>query len=272
MNALAWKARTRAGLRVPLLFAVMSCSACAAGGAARHEPGLGESPSTQPDSISFHQATDTGRAREDCRSEFAADDVAGFVQEWFGVVAGLQLSVDANPVRQLASDPEGARIDELAAVQLCSAQVLEPFRASGDGRLAELARSMSALLADAAEAERRNAALFRAADWSAYGTVEARGRHWSEIRPSTLALSQRGAALTERIVALLREDGRPSYGPGRLRISRDSRDVALRHRGRLTDLTIMVEQDVDPGGPLSMTARKVLKWLYHAHGLSFAPE
>jgi hypothetical protein len=271
MNEDARKVRSRAGLRNPLLFVVMSCSACAAGGVARHEPGLGEAPSSQPESVSFPSTTDTGRAREDCRSEFAADDVAGFVQEWFGVVAGLQPSVDANPVRQLASDPEGARIDELAAVQLCSTQLMEPFRNSRNERIAGLAQSMSGLLADAAEAERRNAQLFRAADWSAYASVEARGRHWSEIRPSTLALSQRGAALTERIVALLREDGRQSYGPGRLRISRDGRDVALRHRGRLTDLTIMVEQDVDPGGPLSMTARKVLKWLYHAHGLSFAP-
>jgi hypothetical protein len=270
MSEPAWKVRTRAGLRAALLFAVVSSSACVAGGAARHEPGLGESPSAQPESVSFQKISDTGRTREDCRSESAADDVAGFVEEWFGVVAGLQLSVDVNPVRQLASDPEGARIEELAAVQLCSAQVLEPFRASRDEQIAELARSMSALLAEAAEAERKNAALFRAVDWSAYGSVEARARRWSEIRPSTLALSKRGAALTERIVALLREDGRVSYGPGRLRISRDGRDTALRHRGRLTDLTIMVEHDVDPGGPLSMTARKVLKWLYHAHGLSYA--
>jgi hypothetical protein len=32
MNEDAWKVRSRAGLRIPLLFVVMSCSACAAGG------------------------------------------------------------------------------------------------------------------------------------------------------------------------------------------------------------------------------------------------
>jgi hypothetical protein len=256
--------------RAPVLIVLACLAACAAGRTSPGEPGLGESPSTLPESITYDPSADRGLSREDCRSRFAASDVAGFVQEWFGVVAGLQLSVDANPVRQIMSDPEGARIDELRATQLCSSKILEPFRESGDPRIAELSRAMTALLADAAEAERRNAALLRSTDWTAYGTVEARARHWSEIRPSTLALSKRGAELTERIVALLREDGSASYGPGRLRISREGRDVALRHRGRLTDLTIMVEHDVDPGGPMSMTARKVLKWLYHAKGLSFA--
>jgi hypothetical protein len=251
-----------------LLAALAFGGGCAAGAKPHDE--LGESSFTQMESADVGPVAKPTTLDTGCMAKFGADNLAGFVQEWFDVIAALQLSVDANPVRQFVSDPEGRHMDERLAVQLCSAQILAAFRESRDARIKELANDTAVLLADAANAEKSIAQRFRATDWSAVGSLDAQARRWSEIRPSTRSLSERGAALIERIVPLLREDGRSTYGPGALRISRADREVALRHRGRLTDLTIMVELDIDPGGPLSMTARKVLKWLYHAHGLTYA--
>jgi hypothetical protein len=204
-----------------------------------------------------------------CRSGFAPTDVAGFTQEWFGAVTSLQRSVDANAVRQLTLDPDGRGFVRRREDLECRARVLGTYRESGDFRIAALASAASALLADAVEAEDRAAEAFRSVDWTAFGTIDAKARRWAEARPSTRDLSERGANLVERIVPLLREDGRATYGAGHLRISRAGREVALRHRGKLTDLTIMVELGIDPDLPMSTAARKVVKWLYHSHDLTF---
>jgi hypothetical protein len=235
--------------------------------AVRSEPGV---PDTQlgggPAEEVAEPATET---RSTCQTDFAGDDLAGFVHEWFAVVAGLQLSIDVNPVRQILGHPDGSAIEKARSIQECSARMLAPFRESSDARTSDLARATSALLAEVASVEARNAGLFRSTDWSAYPSSESKARRWSEIRPSTRELSERGAKLTERLVPLLREDDRMTFGPGRLRITRAGREVALRNRGRLTDLSGMIERGIDPGGPLSETSRKILKWLHHAHGLVF---
>jgi hypothetical protein len=192
------------------------------------------------------------------------------VQEWFGVVAGLQLSVDTHAARQFLADPEGRNIDELYSVQQCGAAAIAPFQQSSDAAIRDLSRSLTAILAEAMSREKRNAALFRATAWSDHGTLAAQSRHWNEIRIPTRDLSERAAHLTDRIAGVLREDGRPVLGPGRLRIARAEREVALRYRFRFADLSRLVEYRVDPAGPLSFSARNVLKWLFHGKGLTYA--
>ncbi len=209
-------------------------------------------------------------AQTDCHSDFATDDIAGFVQEWFGVVAGLQLSVDTHATRQFLADPEGRHLDELYPVLQCGAAAIAPFQESSDAAVRSLARGLTAILAEAMSREKQNAALFRATDWAAYGSLASQSRRWSEIRISTRDLSGRAAQLTERIAGVLREDGRPVLGPGRLRIAQREREVALRYRFRFADLSLLVEYRVDPAGPLSFSARNVLKWLYHGKGLTYA--
>lgn len=251
---------------VAALFLLASCTAAAPPRSAHEDLGGQHSA---PESVTF-EAARPSVYRDDCHSAFAADDVAGFVQEVFAGVASLQLSVDANPVRQYLADPDGKDFRERAAMQACGERVITSFVASSDPWIRELARPMATLLADARTAEAKAEAVFRQTDWNSVGDVDARAKRWSEVRPSTFGLSQRGSALVGSIVAVLREDGRMDIGPGTLRISSDGRETALRDRGRLTDLTIMVELGIDPGGPLSTAARKVLKWLYHADGLRFA--
>jgi hypothetical protein len=211
-------------------------------------------------------------AQTDCHSDFSADDIAGFVQEWFAVVAGLQLSVDAHATRQFLADPEGRHLDDLIAVQECGASAIAPFRKSRDAAVRELATDLAAVLAEAMRREKQNAALFRATDWPSLGTLESQSRRWSEIRISTRDLSERAAGLTDRIAGVLRQDGRPVLGPGRLRITRPEREVALHFRFRFADLSLLVEYRVDPAGPLSFSARNVLKWLFHGNGLTYADE
>ncbi|MFN2425123.1 MAG: hypothetical protein ABR587_01605 [Candidatus Binatia bacterium] len=258
--------RSTATLFAMLLF----LDACGAGGSPRER--MGASDDYLGGGAVVIESVDLAEVggNEDCRNNFASDDVAGFVQKWFDVLARLQRSVDANPVRQLVSNPDTGGFAERREALDCGARILAPFAHSSDRRIAELARATSALLVDAMDAERRMSEVFQSAGWDVEAPIEVRARRWSGIRPSARSLSERAAVLTERIVPLLREDGRATYGPGQLRITRAGRDVALRNRGRLTGLTVMVELDVDPGGPLSMTARKVIKWLYHAHGLTFA--
>lgn len=215
------------------------------------------------------QDSPVGNEAQPCRSEFKPEDAAGFVHDWFVIVTSLQRSVDANAIRQAMRDPDGRGFLERSEDLRCALRVLAPYRASTDVRIAGFARSAAAIVSDAIDAEGRAAGLFQSMDRHEGESTDALGRHWSERRPSTRGLSERAAALTETIVPLLRADGRATFGPGRLRISEEGRDVAILPRGRLTDLTIMVELGIDPDLPLSTAARKVVKWLYHSHDLTF---
>jgi hypothetical protein len=254
------------GAAAAALLVLASCGSNRIGPSVQDELGGAE---RAPDSITFHKESASVYS-SDCRSQFSANDVAGFAQECFAAMASLQLTVDANPGRQILADPEGKGFGERETMQACGERVMAQFAASGDAWIRELARPMAKLLADARSAEAIAGEIFRRTDWNATGDATARAKRWSEIRPSTRALSQRGSVLAGSVVAALREDGRMDLGPGALRITSAGRDTALRHRGRLTDLTIMVELGIDPDGPMSKSARMVVKWLYHSNGLRFA--
>jgi hypothetical protein len=264
--------RTTSGSRISMawiaatLFTV-SCSSGPEGGRGARTPD--ELGGTGAAVLVESQDSVVGGVAQLCRREFEPEDAAGFVHDWFVIVTSLQRSVDANAIRQVRRDPDGRGFLERTEDLRCALRVLAPYGESTDSRIAGFARSAAAVVSAGIDAEDRAADVFRSMDRPEGDSLDDLARRWSELRPSTRGLSERAASLTETVVPLLRADGRATFGPGKLRISEEGREVALRPRGRLTDLTIMVELGIDPDLPLSTAARKVVKWLYHSHDLTF---